>query len=504
MNSQHQSFSRPPQAAIPARPSGFALAQSVACVRIAGGAAGCAADTRAGVWWWGGFQRGIAWTGTSRAGIAWAMCCLLLLCSAGCSTYANRLANTQRDFQAGKLAAAMAAVDANIESHPNDANVLKLDRAMLALAAGRPAEAERTLREVRTQFDHLEQASLVEEGVDMFTDGTRRAYAGENYEKILIRAMLALSNLMHDGGDAEAYALQISAKQREIQQAAEAAAGDSKPPVQTQVAFGAYVQAAVREESPSRYDEVAAARAQVVSFMPGYSAGAADLQRAQTAAHSARGNGVLYVFALTGRGPHKVEAYEPVSSASLLIADRILSAVGDQELPPTIAPVKIPRVVATLSVIDRVGVAVDGKKLGVTETIADINQLAVEQHELALPSILARAVVRRIVKKTAVYSAKTAVAADQNALADLALTVAGIAWEASESADTRCWGLLPGRIQVLRIELPAGQHTIELEPLAPGLAVEKANATVEIRNGHNTYLLGNFPETRLVGELTVR
>ena len=31
-----------------------------------------------------------------------------------------------------------------------------------------------------------------------------------------------------------------------------------------------------------------------------------------------------------------------------------------------------------------------------------------------------------------------------------------MAWEASEAADTRCWGLLPDKIQVLRIELPAG------------------------------------------------
>ncbi len=430
--------------------------------------------------------------------------CAFAAGAAGCSTYSNRLATTHRDFRAGKLNAAMSAIDTAIEEHPEDANVLKLDRAMLELAAGQPAEAERTLREVRTQLDHLEEGSLVEEGVDLLTDGTRSAYAGENYEKILIRAMLALSNLMHDGGDAEAYALQISAKQQQIQREAAAATGDEKAPLPAQVAFGAYIQAAVREESPTRYDEVAAARAQVVSWMPQFVPGEADLHRAQHAAHSAPGNGVLYVFALTGRGPHKVQAVEPASSAALLIADRILSATGDQELPPTIAPVKIPKVVETPSTIDRVGVAVDGKKLGVTETIADINKLALEQQEIAMPAVLARAVVRRVLKKTAVYSAKSAVDADQNVIFDLALTAAGVAWEASESADTRCWGLLPGRIQVLRIELPAGQHTIELEPLAPGPAIEKARTTVQIRNGHNTYLLGHFPEDKLVGELTVR
>jgi hypothetical protein len=33
----------------------------------------------------------------------------------------------------------------------------------------------------------------------------------------------------------------------------------------------------------------------------------------------------------------------------------------------------------------------------------------------------------------------------------VALDVAGIAWEAAERADTRCWSLLPDRIEVLRL-----------------------------------------------------
>ena len=36
----------------------------------------------------------------------------------------------------------------------------------------------------------------------MLTDDTARAYAGEDYEKVLVRAMLSISNLMSGGGDA--------------------------------------------------------------------------------------------------------------------------------------------------------------------------------------------------------------------------------------------------------------------------------------------------------------
>ena len=49
------------------------------------------------------------------------------------------------------------------------------------------------------------------------------------------------------------------------------------------------------------------------------------------------------------------------------------------------------------------------------------------------------------------------------------LNAAGVVWEATESADTRCWGLLPEKIQVLRIELPAGQHQLSLQAFVFGL-----------------------------------
>jgi hypothetical protein len=76
-------------------------------------------------------------------------------------------------------------------------------------------------------------------------------------------------------------------------------------------------------------------------------------------------------------------------------------------------------------------------------------------------------------------------------------------WEASESADTRCWGLLPDKIQVLRLELPAGKHEIGLQSLnAGGYPLGRpVSQTVEIMDGRNTYMLGNFPHGNLVGQL---
>src|SRR4029079_9430464 len=142
---------------------------------------------------------------------------LPLLLLAGCSTYADRLKEVRAGYFNGDLVFARRALDQAIEKEKRrDADVLKLERAMVELAEGRPKDAERTLREVRDRFDELEGTDLGEKAWVMLTDDNAQAYAGEDYEKVLIRSMLAITNLLTDGQDAQAYALQVIDKQQEI------------------------------------------------------------------------------------------------------------------------------------------------------------------------------------------------------------------------------------------------------------------------------------------------
>ena len=188
---------------------------------------------------------------------------------------------------------------------------------------------------------------------------------------------------------------------------------------------------------------------------------------------------------------------------SLLIADRILSAVGNQTLPPNIAPVKVPKVVRTVHEVGDVGVQVDGRLAGRTATITDIGTMAVEQHEAVYPRIVGEAIVRRVVKKAVVYGAKEVLGVDKYSWQSLLMDVGGVIWEATENADTRCWGLLPDKIQVLRLELPAGTHQITLQSLnAGGYPLGRpVSQTVDIQDARNTYLMGNFPYGNLVGKV---
>ena len=422
----------------------------------------------------------------------------------GCTSHAQRVAQVREAYFAGDLAAASAAIDANLQSARFDADVLLLERAMVELASGEAQSAERTLREVRDRFDRLEQKSAAEAAASYLTDDNRRAYAGEDYEKVLIRAMLALANLMHDGGDAEAYSLQTIDKQEQIIAAGANKDGENPKLAYQRVALAPYLRGVLREATHLDYDDAERSYVTVCNWQPNFFHGQSDLQRATSGTHSAPGNGVLYVFALAGRGPYKVETVEAPSSAALLIAGEIVSAVGSQTVPPNVAPVKVARVVRPTDRPRVLAVAVDAQLVGTTDTITCVNDLAVHQYDAIFPQVVARAVARRIVKKGAVYGAKEMSGIQKGSLTGLAVDVAGIAWEATESADTRCWGLLPAEIQVLRVELPAGRHEVALQPVATVKAVGQSTAKqIEIASGRNTYLLAVAPDSQIVGQVLV-
>lgn len=432
------------------------------------------------------------------------MLAAVLLLAAGCATHERRLMAIRDGFYAGDLPIAETALANGLQHDRRDRDVLQLEQSIVELAGGRPQEAERTLREVRDRFDELERARTGRSALSLITDDTYKTYAGEDYEKVLIRAFLSIANLLGDGQDAGAYALQVTDKQQQIIAAAASESGPGPNPKRAykQVAVGPYLRGVIREATHNNYDDAARASAMVVRWAPQFRYGRADLERAQHGRHSAPGNGVLYVFALLGRGPYKEEAVELPSTLSLFLADRILSATNKYSLPPTIAPVKVPRVVVPPNDIVNLGVTVDGRPAGATDTITDIGRMAVEQHQALYPGIVAHAVVRRVVKKAVVLGAKEALGANQMTVTSAALDLAGIAWEATEAADTRCWGLLPAKIQVLRIELRAGRHELGLQPLSRwGSSGPIERQTVTIDDGRNTYLLANFPDARLVGKL---
>jgi len=419
----------------------------------------------------------------------------------GCSTHAKRIALPRNNFYDGQFTVCREQLEKIAKNHRQDRDVANLDLAMVDLLDGECRQAERRLKEVRDRFDHLEQTSLAEKTVSMWTDDSARAYAGEDYEKILIRVFLALTSLMHDGTDAESYTLQIQDKHEAIRQRL---ANPESEPTEGKPGFGLpigfYLRGMLREQTHQNYDDALRAYSQASELVPDCIPLQWDVARVQQGVHSQPGCGVVYVFAMVGRGPYKIEVCEQPTSDALLIADRIVSAVGPHHLPPTIAPIKVPDVIIPPRDVDSVHVSVEGQGIGPTVSLADIERLAENTYRSQRDQIVARAVARRVIKKATVVTAKNSIGA--NDLTGLGMDLAGVAWEATEAADTRCWGLLPRDIQVLRVEVPAGDRRLQLAPMLGNYyhGIPRA-IDVHVDDGRNTYVLCWFPDSHLPGRV---
>jgi hypothetical protein len=384
-----------------------------------------------------------------------------------------------------------------------------LDLAITELAAGDCRAAEQRLRQLRDRFDALPAVAPMHEARSIITDDTARVFRPAGYEQVMIRAMLAICSLAGDAVDAESYSIQATLRQQELAEAAKARGVTAAAEVYQPIALAPYLRGMLREATHRQYDDAARAYQLVGALCPEFAPAADDVARASGGVHSRAGHGILYVIACVGRGPILVKRTAPATTAALRIASAVFSvhvnhdgdgtkASGRRPSPialGNIAAVQIPDVTVPPAEISALGVRRQGQLLGATQTLTDVGRLARVQAEAEKPWTVARAVVRRALKEAAVARAGKSLGISGNA-GSLFHFAAASAWSSSETVDTRCWGLLPREIQVLRAEMTAGNHRIELQPLgSAGQPIGVVQTRdVEIIDGQNHYVIAIAPD----------
>ncbi len=423
-----------------------------------------------------------------RFGVWAAGLCLLL--SSGCTLATRDLQRGRSAYYLGDFSTAQASLKKAAESKSPAALPARLDLAMAQFASGHTESAIETLRSLRDDFDRIPAISPAQEVAAIVTDDTVRQYRPAGYEQVMVRSMLSLCSLAADDGDAESYALQAQMHQAELARQAESRGLTGAADIYQPLALAPYLRGVLREATLHDYDDAVRAYQLVSHLQPAFAPAQADIERATSGQHSAPGNGVLYVIALVGRGPVLEEQPAEVTTAALQIATQVYSlAENDRMMLPNLVSVKVPKVVVPHSPAAALSLDSSGVWLGATQPLVDIAQMATRQSEAEMPWTLARAVVRRVTKEVAVTQTTRAVGLD-GLSGEVARFATVNVWSLAEHADTRCWGLLPREIQVLRAELPAGKHQLGLTVVGnSGQNIgAKSYADVQIENGRNTYL----------------
>ena len=438
---------------------------------------------------------------------------------AGCASFDKIVAEGRAAYQGGLYAEAEALLAPLAARGGGDRPVFLLELAMAQLAQGKLREAIEALREARDQFELYEQKLLTETLAAYLTDDTVVAYPGEDYEKILLRVVLALAELLGERRDAIAYSNQVIEKQREIVERSPEIEGRKLKANYTHLGIGRYLVGLLREESLD-YSIAVQNYRQLAQLEPGFAYGAEDLARAETGVHSPAGHGVLYVFAFVDRGPFKVEVVHEPSTAAINLMWILASIIGQRLVTPSFVPVKVPDLRLPERSIQDVGVYAGGAPLRPTSELLDVGAAAVQQFAQVRDWTVARALLRRAIKKAAIEAAKRAIQHQQRASksksggrgqmtdaqigTEIGAIVATLIWEATERADTRSWGLLPASIQAVRAELPVGMHEIELAPRWGGSpAGPPVRVQTMIDDGRNAYVLVLFPTARAIPSVLV-
>lgn len=135
--------------------------------------------------------------------------------------------------------------------------------------------------------------------------------------------------------------------------------------------------------------------------------------------------------------------------------------------------VALPRFVIRPPKVKRVRVEAAGRAAWGAEA-EPVSRIAAAQFEAQKPAIVARAVARAAIKYAATKAAQRAVGGGRKASSErrtagaLVGLLANIAFAANESADLRAWTTLPSEFRVARLWLPPGTHEVAVKFLGPG------------------------------------
>lgn len=439
--------------------------------------------------------------------------CLLYANVFGCASKIATIDDGRNAFVQGDLATAAEALSAVAQSSSRYRDPAQLDLAMVELASGNVHQASNRLRILRDRFDERGPTTkIVGETLSMISDDTARPFQPAGYEEVMIRTMLSMCSLVSGDGDAESYINQAAIRQAELRSEDEAQREhlvadllDANP--HQELALAPYLRGVLREATHHDFDDAKRNYQLVSAIKPDFMPAFEDFERASVGNHSQRDHGALYVFAMVGRGPVLVPTEAPVTAAAVSIASTLLLREDEKDDEvlrlPKITSVKIPDVRVPPSPIAAISVAAalthsEFQLLGGTQSLTNIAELVQRQADAQRPWVVARTFARQVGKELAVAKVREGLDLD-GGLGTAFQFVTTAAWTGTEEADTRCWGLLPREFQVLRAELPVGDHAIHLAPVGPdGFSIGPERIkSVRIENGRNAYLVVIAPERHI-------
>lgn len=396
---------------------------------------------------------------------------MICLIASGCAG-GNVFSRLDRNLANGDCPAAIALVDESDGAYgSNQRLIYLLDAAMVYMQCGNLDAAQSNFRSAEDLAERLWTESISRNALSLVTSDSVLAYAGEDFERVMIHLMSAIGYLQAgQPEDALVEARRLDTLLAVFNDKYE------KKNVYRADAFARYLSGILHEADGAWDDAFIDYRRAVEVYREDYRAYGtalpdmllADLVRAASAAD--RMADIEGLVSADPIDPLRRSDGTPDTGSVVFItfAGYAPQKVQDMVVIPTRhGPVGVafPRMVVTPPRCSQGRLNLYGGDHFFESDLVlveDINRIAVKNLEDRKGRILAKAIARAVAKQVAIHKiARSSDNRNDQRTIEAILNLVNIL--VVERADTRSWRTLPGRIYMTRMHVPAGVYAVELQ-----------------------------------------
>ena len=408
---------------------------------------------------------------------------LATMVMSGCAS-GNIFSRLDKNLASGDCTAAIALINESRDAYGRNEQLLYLlDTAMVYMQCGDIDTAQEYFHSAEDFAEDLWTKSITLNAMSIVTNDTVLAYAGEDFERVMIHLMSAIGYLQ-DGQPDEAL---VEARRLDTLLAIYNDKYDKKN-VYKEDAFARYL-SGILHESDGQWDEAFIDyRRAVEVYLEDYRAYGTDLpdilitDLARAASVVARFKEIENLVPADSIKHWTRSDDQPEQGKIVFItfAGYAPRKVHDMVIVPTsYGPVGVafPRMIVTPPRCSngRLNLYGEGHSFEANLVLVeDINGIAVKGLNDRKGRIMAKAIARAVAKQVAIHSIVRS--QDNQIMLGAILNLFNIFLV--ERADTRSWRTLPGRIYMTRIYLPAGEYKCEFKS-CDGMMEDLGPLTVE-------------------------
>lgn len=393
----------------------------------------------------------------------------------GCATYSSGFAKVESSTASRDLDGAVKSLD-ELKLTGADEALHHLNKGALLRMQGKFAESNKHFDVAKSMAEQLNAISVTEQAGSVLVNDTLKAYEGLPSEQLMMYAYKALNYLQMSETDSAA----VEARQFDVKQGLIAKKYSNANYLSG--AFVRYLNGMVYEA----VGETDSARIEMEKAVEGYKAQnsgfpvppalLADMARLK--ARKPASAEIVFILQ-NGLGPsltetvHRVPNPNPQSGSALL--SLAVPKFSRRSVPVARVEIRSSATSAT------------------TEIVEDVNSIAEKSLSDRLPAIIARGVARMVVKNIAAKKTKEN-SAQLGTFGFLANIAVDVGTAVSERADTRTWSLLPGQINMARLALPAGTHTVTATYYSPsgGILATREYKDIPVKTGQKSFVSDYF------------